>query len=441
MVVIADRDSDTRRSIEARLGRLGCLTTALPDVVALRAALQRSLVDYVLLGAICVDPRGQIDLAKRIRDEFPQVRVAIQVIASSEETAIDALRAGACDYFRASALPEDVAARISDRLHRPAVVDAQAGAPSSAFVGDSTSIREVRAHVDRLARVDTNVLIVGETGVGKELIAQLIHRQSPRRRKPCICVNCAAIPDTLLESELFGYERGAFTGADRLREGKLAWADGGSIFFDEVGDMSPVGQAKILRAIESKEVHRLGGRHGVPVDVRVIAATNQNLERMVGENRFRKDLYYRLNVSQIHLPPLRERKGDLAPLLDFYVQQFNRVFGRRVEGFTPEALDCLGQHDWPGNVRELKNLVEAIYVNLNGHRITYLDLPEPFRRELERSQAMSQDEREMLLSALFATNWNKSRAAQELHWSRMTLYRKIAKYRVGNEPPSRRKTS
>ncbi|MGH8008962.1 MAG: sigma-54 interaction domain-containing protein, partial [Candidatus Binatia bacterium] len=299
-----------------------------------------------------------------------------------------------------------------------------------AMVGESPLMREVKAYLLKVAATDSPALITGETGTGKELVVEWIHQQSPRRRKPLVCLNCAAIPDSLLESELFGYEKGAFTGAHARKEGQLQLADGGTVFFDEIGDMSPYAQAKILRAVESKEVQRLGGKNGVPVNVRVIAATNRNLERLMAEEKFRADLYFRLNVAQIHLPPLRERKEDLPALCDYYIREMNRRFGREVEGFTDEAHAILLRHDWPGNVRELKNLIEATFINLPPRRISLMDLPEPFRRRLREAEELPRDERDHLLSALFATNWNMSKAAQQLCWSRMTLYRKMAKYHV-----------
>jgi two-component system response regulator HydG/two-component system response regulator AtoC len=291
-------------------------------------------------------------------------------------------------------------------------------------------VRHLREYIPRVATTDASVLITGETGVGKELVAELIHSNSHRRHRPCVAINCAAIPESLLESELFGVERGAFTGAEAMREGSLKSAEGGTVLFDEVGDMGLSGQAKILRAIETREVTRLGGRSRVPINVRIIAATNQDLEQLTAAGQFRKDLYYRLNVVRIHLPPLRERKSDLESLMDHYIRHFNARFNRDVEGFTPDAMEHLRRHDWPGNIRELRNLVEAVFVNLNGRRITYVDLPDTFRQSLERTRLLPTDERERLLSTLFATRWNKSKAAQDLHWSRMTLYRKLAKYHV-----------
>jgi len=194
--------------------------------------------------------------------------------------------------------------------------------------------------------------------------------------------------------------------------------------------MSPYAQAKILRAIETREVLRLGGKKSIPVDVRVIAATNQDLERLMAEDKFRKDLYFRLNVARIHLPPLRERKEDLPVLLTYYIDEMNQRFGREIEGFTDEALDYLLRYDWPGNVRELKNLVESSFINLPSRNISFMDLPEQLRKRLKDAEASPQSERARLLSALLATNWNVSKAAQKLHWSRMTLYRKIERYHI-----------
>jgi two-component system response regulator HydG/two-component system response regulator AtoC len=264
----------------------------------------------------------------------------------------------------------------------------------------------------------------------------MIHRNSARRRSAFVCINCAAIPDTLLESELFGYERGAFTGAVCLKEGWLKAANGGTAFFDEIGDMTPYAQAKILRAIETKELQRLGGQKSVPVNVRVVAATNQDLERLMAEGRFRKDLYFRLNVARVHLPPLRDRKEDIPLLLRHYIRESNRRFGRDVEGFTDEAVEVLLRYGWPGNIRELRNLVEAAFLSLPARRVSALDLPEHFVKQLRIKEDLPQEERDRLLAALLATNWNMSKAAQKLQWSRMTVYRKVAKYRILQSKPT-----
>jgi transcriptional regulator with PAS, ATPase and Fis domain len=297
-------------------------------------------------------------------------------------------------------------------------------------IGESPVMQEIKASMARVAATDSTVLITGETGTGKELVAHYIHSHSRRRQKPFVDVNCAALPESLLESELFGYERGAFTGANSSYEGKLRLAQGGTIFFDEIGDMSLYAQAKILRALETRQVQRLGATATIPVDVRVVAATNQDLPQLMAEGRFRKDLYYRLNVVRIHLPPLRERPEDLSLLFTHYIGEYNRQFGHGVEGFTDEALESLLRHDWPGNVRELKNMIEAILGQCPGLRISVTDLPEPLRRCCKEADQLPPDERAQMLAALLSTNWNKSQAAAKLHWSRVTLYRKMWKYHI-----------
>jgi two-component system response regulator HydG/two-component system response regulator AtoC len=291
-------------------------------------------------------------------------------------------------------------------------------------------MQEVRSYLDRLANSESNVLLTGETGTGKELAAEHIHRNSSRAQKPFVCINCAAIPDTLMESELFGYEKGAFTGASASKMGKLRQANGGTVFLDEIGDMTPYTQAKLLRAIESKEIQPLGGRGSIPLDFRIIAATNHDLEKLAGEGKFRQDLYFRLNVGSLHLPPLRERREDIPALLAYHVAELNRRLDCAVEGFVDEVIDYLLEYEWPGNVRELRNVLEASFLNVRGGRISLMDLPEQFRKRLKRPGCFPQGEREHLLSALLSTDWNKSKAAEKLHWSRMTVYRKLTKYQL-----------
>jgi DNA-binding NtrC family response regulator len=363
--------------------------------------------------------------------------LAVIMIASdsSEEFAIAALRARVKDYFRLPLDPDELSSSI--RRHTTgarAHVFPTARPPDSPtcteMVGESVAMREIRGYLMQVAATNSNALITGETGTGKELAAAMIHFCSKRRHRSFVNINCAAIPDGLLESELFGYERGAFTGAHGFKEGMLKLAEGGTVFFDEIGDMSPFAQAKILRAIEAREVRRLGGKTAVALDIRVIAATNRNLEHLVAQERFRSDLFFRLNVASIHLPPLRRRREDVESLCDFYIREMNGRTGHGVEGFAPETLLALVRYDWPGNVRELKNLVEAVFIGKPSRRISIADLPEQFRRRIAAAATPAQNERERILSALFATNWNKSRAAQKLSWSRMTLYRKMHKYRV-----------
>jgi two-component system response regulator HydG len=288
----------------------------------------------------------------------------------------------------------------------------------------------VRGYVNKVAQSDASVLISGPTGTGKELVANAIHFASHRRGAPFISVNCAASPDTLLESELFGYERGAFTGAEEPYPGKLRLADHGTVFLDEISEMSPLGQAKILRVLESREVFPLGARHLSRIDVRFLAATNEELEPMIEQRKFRQDLFFRLNVGRIFLPSLKERPEDILELFGHYIQRFNAQYGRRVQAPTPELAEHLAAYDWPGNVRELRNCVEALFIDPPSGAIGLEHLPESFRRIFRRHQTEKVSERDAIVSALSRTNWNKKMAARELQWSRMTLYRKLEKYKI-----------
>jgi len=299
-------------------------------------------------------------------------------------------------------------------------------------------MQAIKDYLMKVARTDSTVLITGETGTGKELAAELIHLNSARCEKPMICVNCAALPDTLVESELFGHERGAFTGAVVPKEGKFVLAGKGTLFLDEIGDMNPYAQAKILRSIEKKEVFHLGGEKAIRMDARVLAATNRDPERLMTEGNFRKDLYYRLNVARLNMPPLRERKEDIPNLVDFAIYKLNRRFNCTVEGLSEETMNLFYRYDWPGNVRELMNILEATYINLPSGRISLVDLPGLFIKRVKDSGKLPLDERKQIVAALLETNWNKSTAAQKLNWSRMTLYRKIEKYNiVENRSPDR----
>jgi transcriptional regulator with PAS, ATPase and Fis domain len=298
-------------------------------------------------------------------------------------------------------------------------------------IGESLGICRIREEIRDIASSECNVLITGETGTGKELVAHAIHEGSRRASKPLITVNCAAIPDSLFESEFFGHRRGAFTGAYAANQGKMQSADGGTVFLDEIGELSLLSQAKLLRLIESREIQPIGANQPITVNIRLVAATNQNLDRQVAEGHFRYDLFYRLNVVRVQIPPLRERKEDIAALVQYFIEDLNRRDSRSVEGFDEEATAVLLSHDWPGNVRELRNVLEAIFVRHRTGRVGRGDLPEHFLQSLTSSSA-DNSERTRLLSTLEAVHWNKTEAARQLKWSRMTLYRKMARYELNS---------
>ena len=306
-------------------------------------------------------------------------------------------------------------------------------AARNGLFGDSSAIAELRRYLGKVAVSDATVLVTGETGTGKEPVASTIHQLSARSAGPFVAVNCSAIPETLLESELFGHERGAFTGASSNFPGRFVQSDGGTLFLDEIGEMSPMGQAKLLRVLEERAVTAIGSLRRRPVDVRVIAASNQRLEQMVERRQFRADLYYRLNVARIELPPLRARPEDIAPIVSHFIDEQNRRRSMRVGRPDPALLARMRRYNWPGNVRELRNLVEALFIDPpEGRAVRLDDLPTAFRRLFKEDRSAGEGERERLIEVLRETNWNKMEAARQMHWSRMTLYRKLAKYALAS---------
>jgi two-component system response regulator HydG len=298
------------------------------------------------------------------------------------------------------------------------------------IVGVSPAIVALRDYLPKVAKSSATVLITGATGSGKERVAQAIHAVGPRAQRPFVPVNCAALPESLIESELFGHERGAFTGAIAASRGLIGGADGGTLFLDEIGEMHARAQAKLLRVLETKEVQPVGSSRATPVDVRVIAATNQPLEDQIASAGFRRDLFYRLNVVRIDLPPLKDRREDIPVLVRHVIAKLNARDDCHVRPPDAELLNCLLAHDWPGNVRELSNLVEAVFIDPPDGPIALEHLPPTFRAIFLRYRTAAGDERDRLISALEQTSWNKAEAARCLNWSRMTLYRKLAQYRL-----------
>ena len=297
--------------------------------------------------------------------------------------------------------------------------------------GSSPPMLELKAYLAKVARSDATVLVTGETGTGKERVANSLHSMGPRAAGPFVAVNCAALPEALVESELFGHRRGAFTGATGDFPGRFIEADHGTLFLDEVGELSPASQARLLRVIEEREVVAVGSTQRRRIDVRIVVATNAELEEMVVRRTFRADLYYRLNVVRIEMPPLREHPEDIGPIIEHFIAQQNHRLAMRVGRPDTELLNHLYHYDWPGNVRELRNLVEAVFVDPPQNRAMCLsDLPPNFRRLFREGVRPGQGERDQLVQVLRDTNWNKVAAAREMNWSRMTLYRKLAKYEL-----------
>lgn len=388
-----------------------------PDLVIITAGAE-SVCKYVEI----------IELIKRVRVETPVFFVSQK---SSEDIILSVLRAGGDDFFKPPFSYSEIASKIKKTLKKNRQKGVQDGEPGeqSPFIGQATTMRRIRQYIDKVAPLDTTVFITGETGTGKGLAALLVHRGSRRSKRPLVSVNCAAIPDELVESELFGYNKGAFTGADQDKIGRFEMANYGTLFLDEIGDMGAYAQAKILKIIEERENTRLGAKNSVPLDIRFIAATNVACDDLLSVRNFRKDLYYRINVARIHLPPLRERKEDIPRLVSHNLKTLNQRFRGNIQGVSDEAINAMLSYDWPGNVRELKNILEGAYIVADHSSIQIKDFP-PHLFEADSGTQIMKNERDNLVSILESTNWNKTLAATKMNCSRMTLYRKMAKYGI-----------
>jgi len=406
--------------------------------------LSEQAVNVVLLDVKMPGLDG-IETLKRIKEKDESVEVIMVSGLNILKKAVDAIKLGAYDYILKPFDPEEILTAVERALERQRMsrelsyfrLEREQLWGASEIVSQDEKMKEVFDIIQKVAYTTTTVLIVGESGTGKELVARAIHRAGPRREKPFVAINCASIPAELMESELFGYEKGAFTGAYAQTIGKFEYADGGTLFLDEISTLKPELQAKLLRVIEEKRIQRIGSARPIPVDVRIIAATNMDLKKMVEEGKFRQDLYFRLNVLPIQLPPLRERKDDIPLLLDYFVKKFNEKYRRKVKGFSPEAVEALKQYQWPGNVRELENLVERMVVLSDGEKTTTLsDLPVEVlvgKDELEEIpvaelgliKAREEFERRLISKVLELTGGNQSETARILKIHRNTLLQKM----------------
>jgi two-component system response regulator AtoC len=373
------------------------------------------------------------------------VPIILMTAYGTTETAIQAMKLGAFDYVLKPFNIEELLLTLKKAVDMEKLADQVAALrqelsaqlPAEEMIGRSPVMQELYKSIGKVAASNVTVLILGESGTGKELVARSIHRNSNRHRGPFVKINCAAIPENLLESELFGYEKGAFTGALTRKLGKFELAHGGTILLDEISEIKPATQAKLLRVLQEKEFERVGGTETIRVDVRILAATNKNLEEMVREGVFREDLFFRLNVVSIVVPPLRERKEDIPLLVTYFLQQYTAELQKEVRGVSPEALRLLEEYDWPGNVRELKNVCERAVVMAAGPVILPEDLPFPLQPEgkelvsshpwarMSLKEIVADVERQVILRALRDNNWNRSRTAAALGINRRSLYAKM----------------
>jgi len=435
-ILIVDDDADIRASLRGLLEDEGHAATDVADARAALAALEAGRFDVVLLDVRMPGMTG-LDALPLIREMAPSTAVVMVAGGAGIRTAVDAVKRGAFDFVEKPVDPEHLlgvilqAAQLTELRRSPAVAGRE---PDLGILGQSPAIAALLADVRRLAPSNGRVLITGENGAGKDLVAEAIHRLSKRADKPFVKLNCAALPRDLVESELFGYEKGAFTGAMQRKLGRLERAHTGTLFLDEVGDLSLESQAKLLRAIETGEVDRVGGTDVFKVDARIIAATNKDLAAEMEKGDFRQDLFYRLNALPLHVPPLRERKSDIAPLARHFLDGFCAAEGRPSKRLAPDAMALLEEYRWPGNVRELRNLMERAAILVDGPEVTAEDVAAwldttpatedgvGLRGEIERREA------DAIRKALESASWNVTQAAAGLGIDRTNLHRKMRKY-------------
>ncbi len=438
-LLIVDDEESVRDSLKNWFLEDGYDVDAAKDAYQALEMLESSAYGIVLLD-IKMPGMDGLELQEKIRDIDKNIIVIMMTAYASVDTAIIALKHGAYDYIIKPFNPEDLSRLVRNASRHVELQGENVQLKqklstlsfTSDIIGESEAIKQVMGLVKTVAPSDSTVVIRGESGTGKELIARAIHSHSNRRYFPIVPVNCGALSETLLESELFGHEKGAFTGAYARRKGKFEMADRGTLFLDEIGNVSQKMQMELLRVLESKQFHRVGGNQIIDVDIRLICATNKNLEKAVEEGTFREDLYYRINVFTIILPPLRERRPDIPLLAQHFVQRYAVSMNKPIENISPSAMDLLIRHDWPGNVRELENAIERAMVVGKPPSIKPEDLPFQLLGEKREPDdySLAASEKRHIANVLEKTSGNIKRAAELLQIDRVTLYNKIKKYKL-----------
>lgn len=440
-ILLAEDDEIIRISVSDRLKQYGWMVDEAED--GLKAAARADKQKYnLVISDIRMPGLSGTSLLARIREQSPDTDVIIMTAYGSIDDALDCLRKGAADYILKPFDMDDLIIRVSRLLDIQAVkarcasLEASCQAGTSRLIGSSPAMRQVFAIIEQAAPTNATILITGESGTGKELAARAIHQASPRRDKPFVSINCAAIPEGLMESELFGHERGSFTGAEQMRKGKFELADNGTLLLDELGDLPGPLQAKLLRVLQESEFERVGGSKSISVDVRILACTSKNLMQEVADGRFRQDLLFRLQVIPITMPPLREHKEDIPELCKSFLKEFSSAH-HKTRSLSPAALSCLQSYDFPGNVRELRNLMERASVLSKGPEITPADLPTELCQQttipeigLNLAENMATAEQSCLKKALAYCDGNRTETAKLLGISRKNLWEKLKGYGI-----------
>ena len=447
-ILIVEDDPHVLLSYQEILKPSGYEVVTVDSGEAAERILRTSSIDVVITDRK-MPKMGGLEVLRIAKQVDPEIIVILITAYPTVDTAVEAMKFGACDYLIKPFSVEQLRAVVKEALEKRKTKEAYGLLQSqrrSAFtvggiVGQSRGLLKLLDEIRKVAAVSANVLILGESGVGKEPVARAIHENSARQGQPFVPLNCAAIPETLLEAELFGYERGAFTEAQSAKEGLLEAADGGTLFLDEFCELSPALQAKLLRTLEEGAVRRLGGRKPIPFDVRFVASTNRDIREEIRLGRFRQDLFFRINVLEIRVPPLRERREDIPLLVAHFLEEGSKGSGKAVEGIAPEAMEWLTQYDWPGNVRELKNAVGRALAYATGPFITVQDLPEAILMATERQgrfssyrewreKILERLEKEFLEKSIHEQGGNLTLAAKELGIHRSTLHRLIRKHHL-----------
>jgi len=437
-ILIVDDEASVRDALQQWFRKDGFQAHTASDAVAALRKFSERAWDVILLD-IKMPGMDGIELQRRIREVDANAVVIIITAYASVDTAVEAMKNGAFDYVTKPIDPDDLSRLVRRALEhrrlraenlrlRDHIADITTG--GAELIGESALMKEVLQQIETVATTDVTVLIQGESGTGKELVARMIHARSPRRHLPLVAVNCGALTESLLESELFGHEKGAFTGAMYRHKGKLEMAHGGTLFLDEIATIAPKTQVDLLRVLETKQFTRLGGNQTIAVDFRVMCATNQDLAQLAKDGKFREDLYYRVAVFEIRVPPLRERRADIPALARHFVQKYASQLKKGVNGISDEAMNAMVRHDWRGNVRELENAVERAVVVCMGNTIGLRDLPLQMAnaRPAPEGDSLAAVEKAHILEVLEANRWNITRSARTLGIDRVTLYNKIKKY-------------
>ncbi|MGD9730771.1 MAG: sigma-54-dependent transcriptional regulator [Desulfamplus sp.] len=436
-VLVVEDNDETIKTLELQLSRAGYDVLSAKGVEAALAILDFKQVDIVITALRMEAGADGLDLLLYIRDHFTNVEVMIITAYPDIDSAVQCIKNGAQEYLTKPFTETDLLVSL-DRI-KETITRRRSASPETkpsqflGIIGISPRMEEVFQRIDRAAQTNANVLISGESGTGKELVARAIHYGSYRAESPFVSVNCTAIPDSLLESELFGHVKGAFTDAKTSRQGFFQIAEHGTIFLDEIGDASPGMQAKLLRVLQNKEINMVGSSQIQKIDARIIAASHKDLKSMIPKGLFREDLYYRLDVINITIPPLRERREDILPLVSFYLKKFSEEMEfENPRLFTDNALQALKNYDWPGNVRELENLVQRLVVIVDNNQIKVSDLPESMRFSVNQKNSsqfktLKEFEKEYINSVLASVRGNKTKAAHILGIDRKTLRLKLEK--------------